>query len=90
MTPEQTAHLLFLAELTTEAQVVSSSVLAGDLEEARFRARWMLSVAEHARQPVLAATLRELIDRLGPPGSVQVRNGCGAVLLTLAGALTPP
>lgn len=81
-----TESLLAVAEIVRDSAAMNDAALAGDFDEARFRAQLITAKADAAghRDLVLAAAF--VVDRLGPLGSVP-RAGFAAGMLRVAEAL---
>jgi hypothetical protein len=81
-----TESLLAVAEIVRDSAAMNEAVLAGDYDEARFRAQLVVAKADAAghQDVVLAAAF--VVDRLGPLGSVP-RAGFAAGMLRIAEAL---
>lgn len=88
MEPAAEHRLMLIVELTVEAAAMNDAALAGDLEEARFRAQRIVSRARAETLCAVADAAQEVVSRLGTSGSAP-RPGYGAAMLGLAQALTP-
>ena len=78
--------VLAMAEVISEAAATNEAALAGDLDEARFRARLTASAASDAGLGSVALAADELVDVLGPVGG-DIRPGLGAAMVKVADAL---
>lgn len=78
--------VLAVAEIVRDSTAMNEAVLAGDYDEARFRAQLVVAKADAAghRDVMLAGAF--VMDRLGPVGSVP-RGGFAAGMLRVAEAL---
>lgn len=79
-------HVLTIAEIVRDAAAGNDAALAGDFEEARFRAQLVVDKLEVAgMHRVVDAALR-VVELLGMPGSAP-RPGYGEAMLALASRL---
>jgi len=78
--------LLAVSEIVRDSAAMNQAVLAGDYDEARFRAQLIVSKADASghRNVVLAGAF--VMNRLGPLGTVP-RSGFAAGMLRVAEAL---
>ncbi|MDR6642752.1 hypothetical protein J2X57_001964 [Luteibacter sp. 1214] len=78
--------VLAVAEIARDSAAMNEAFLAGDYDEARFRAQLVVAKADAAghRDVMLAGAF--VVDRLGPVGSVP-RSGFAAGMLRVAEAL---
>jgi hypothetical protein len=74
------------ATVTAEAVAISDAVLAGDLNEVRFRANLLVVAADIAGLSKVAAAAADLVLTLGPAGT-QPQSGYGANLIRVADEL---
>jgi hypothetical protein len=75
-----------LAAVLDEAAATSEAVLAGDIEDARFRVRQLEASAEKSGFNDLAQAAVRLTQTLGRPGTPMC-SGYGAGMLLIADAL---
>jgi len=78
--------ILDFAAVVAEAAAVSNAALAGDLDEARFRANLLASRADNAGLSKVAAAAADLVLTFGPAGT-EPRSGYGANLIRVADEL---
>jgi len=78
--------VLNFAAVAQEAAAMSDAALAGDLEEARFRARLLIAKADRARFVGVSLATADLLATLGPPGAPP-DVGYGAQMLRVADEL---
>lgn len=75
--------ILSVATLVQDAAAMGNAALAGDSDEARFRARIIAAKADAGVHVDLAIAAAHLVVTLGPPGSLP-GDGYGAGILRLA------
>ena len=68
MTHPDEESILENARLILDAVALSEAMLAGDVEEARFRAQLIAIRAPAMRRPTLLAAARRVVDSLGTSG----------------------
>lgn len=85
MDPYDQAALTFAA-VVQEAAAVGDATLAGNLEEARFRAHLLVTKADVAGFTGVSQAAAQLLGTLGPPGEPP-GVGYGAVLVRVADEL---
>jgi hypothetical protein len=78
--------IITYAVAVQEAAAVTVAALAGDLDEARFRAQLLVSKTGVAGYDGVARAASQLLVALGPPGGLP-SEGYGAHLLRLADEL---
>ena len=78
--------ILEVAEVVSEAAATNEAALAGDFDEARFRARLTASKASEAGLDSVALAAAQLVDVLGPVGSAP-SPGLGAAMVRIADEL---
>jgi hypothetical protein len=78
--------VLNFAAVAQEAGAVSTAVLAGDIDEARFRTHLLVARADVAGLDGVAVAAGELLVTLGPPRTPP-GVGFGAIILRLADEL---
>lgn len=83
-----TDRILMFAELSLDAQAMSDAALAGDLDEARFRARLIVAKARENGFLPVAETAEDIAVLLRDPG-MEPMPGYGHAMLRLAKLLTP-
>lgn len=78
--------VLMIAHISRDSVAMNEAALAGDFDEARFRAQLIRRKAESARLDHVMRAAARVSDRLGPIGSVP-RSGYGGAMLAVATAL---
>jgi hypothetical protein len=78
--------VLDFAAVAAEAVAVSNAALAGDLDEARFRADLLAAKADIAGLSKVATAAADLVLALGPAGT-EPRSGYGVNLVRVADEL---
>ena len=78
--------ILTVAEIVRDSAAMNDAALAGDFEDARFRASLVVAKADAAGHIDLVLAAAYTVDRLGPPGSTP-RDGYGAGMLRVAAEL---
>lgn len=85
MDPTEEA-ILAVAEIVRDSAAMGDAALAGDFDEARFRAQLIVSKADAAGHLDLVLAAAYTLDRLGPYGG-EPRDGYGAGILRVANEL---
>jgi hypothetical protein len=83
---ERTEIIMVAAELACNAAAMSEAAIAGDFDEARFRAQLIASVANSAGLRGVSMAAMVAIRQLGEYG-MPPNNGYGAAILLLADRL---
>jgi hypothetical protein len=78
--------ILDFAAVAAEAAAVSSAALAGDLDEARFRANLLAAKADIVGHSKVATAAADLVLALGPAGT-EPQSGYGVILIRIADEL---
>ena len=78
--------ILNVAEIVRESAAMNDAALAGDFDEARFRAQLIVAKADAAGHLDLVLAAAHLIHLLGPTGTTP-RPGYGAGMLRIANEL---
>lgn len=87
MPPRNLNRVLLLAELSLEGAAMNEAALAGDFDEARFRASLLGAKAAEARLTSIAALAQVVESTLGAPGS-DPGQGYGEAMLRLANLIS--
>lgn len=77
---------LTVAEIVREAADMGDAALAGDFDEARFRATLIIALADAAGLNDVALAAARALDKLGATGE-KPKSGYGAAILSLADRL---
>lgn len=85
MRPDE-EFILAVAEIVRDSVAMNDATLAGDFDEARFRAQLIVAKADAAGHLDLVLAAAYTLDRLGPAGS-SPRDGYGAGMLRVANEL---
>jgi hypothetical protein len=85
MIPNEDA-VLRVAQIVNESVAMNEAALAGDFDEARFRAQLIVSKAGGAGLGHVVLAAARVVDQLGPMGAVP-KPGYGEVMLAVAHAL---
>ncbi|MGN6094571.1 MAG: hypothetical protein ACTHOL_19650 [Luteibacter jiangsuensis] len=80
-------RVLLLAELSLEGAAMNEAALAGDFDEARFRASLLRAKAAEAGLTNIAAMARIVETSLGKPG-MEPGEGYGEAMLRLANLIS--
>lgn len=86
MTPADEDALLTRAGLALDATALGRAVLAGDFDEARFRARLILRYASLSELSAVGDATQAVLHALGRPGSAP-SSGIGGALIQLSQAI---
>jgi hypothetical protein len=78
--------VLSVAEIVRDSVAMNDAALAGDFDEARFRAQIVAAKADRSGFVGVALAVAHLVTTLGPMGS-NPRPGYGADMLRVASAL---
>ncbi|MET4675926.1 MULTISPECIES: hypothetical protein [unclassified Luteibacter] len=78
--------ILAVAEIVRDSVAMNDATLAGDFDEARFRAQLIVAKADAAGHLDLVLAAAYTLDRLGAAGS-RPRDGYGAGMLRVANEL---
>jgi hypothetical protein len=79
-------HILDVAQIVRDAAAMNDAALAGDLDEARFRAQLIVGKADALGLLDLVLAAAHLLEVLGPVGSTP-KSGYGAGMLRVANEL---
>lgn len=82
MAPTEESILAF-ADIVRDSAAMNDAALAGDFDEARFRAKLIVAKADIAGHLDLALAAAYTSDRLGPVGSLP-KDGYGTGMLRVA------
>ena len=86
MDPDKKESLLAVAEIVRDSAAMNDAALAGDFDEARFRAELIAGKADAQGYVDLALAAGHLVTVLGPVGTVP-KSGYGAGMLRIANEL---
>lgn len=85
MMPNEEA-VLIIAHIVRDVAAMNNASLAGDFDEARFRAELIVGKADAAGLAHVMLAAARVVDQLGPIGSVP-KPGYGEGMLAIANAL---
>lgn len=86
MNPREEA-ILAVAEIVRDSAAMNDAALAGDFDEARFRAQLIVGKADAVGLFDVVLTAARVLDRLGPQGATPL-PGYGDAMLAVANKLS--